>query len=157
MEIAHRCAEEDTPDHRQHGVAQIAVQGRHCALGDPAREAVAHHQVRALAQFSHEPIKPREVVAVIAVAHDDIATLGMLDPRDQGRAVALLRRMHDPRAQPLGNRLAAIGGAIVGNQHLAPDTAARKVSLGLDDAGFERLCLVQAWHQNGKFGHVRCP
>ena len=51
VEVADLAAEEQPADEGEHRVAEVAVQRRHRARLDAALEAVAHHQVGALAQL----------------------------------------------------------------------------------------------------------
>ena len=74
MEVADRAAEEEPSDEREHRIAEIAVQRRHRRFRDPAAKAVSHHDVKALAELFDEPVEVGEVVGIVAVAHDDVAT-----------------------------------------------------------------------------------
>jgi hypothetical protein len=164
MEVTDRRAEKDAPDGRKDRVAEIAVQGRHRAGRDPAPETVAHDEVGAAAQLLHEGVEPGEIVAVVAVAHDDVAPARRRYPRAQSGAVALHRHVDDPRAERLGHRLAAVGGAVIGNHDFPADATALQEPLRLSNAGLDRLRLVQAGHEDRQLGHcgvapvaVRCP
>ena len=72
VEVAHRRAEEQPADARQHRVADAAVQPRHRARLDAAREAVAHHEVVAVAEVLEERTEVLEVVAVVGVGHEHV-------------------------------------------------------------------------------------
>ena len=69
----------------QDRIADPAVLPGHRAGHDPAPEAVAHHQVVALAQLLDERLDRREVVAVVGVAHDDVSAAGGGDAADAAR------------------------------------------------------------------------
>ena len=74
MEVADRAAEEEPADKGEDRIAEIAMQRRHGRFRDPAAKAVSHHDVIALAELFHEAVEVGEVVGIVAVAHDDIAT-----------------------------------------------------------------------------------
>ena len=116
-------AEEQPAEKAQHRIAEIAVQRRHGAGLDAAREAIAHDQFGAVAQPRHEGVERGEIIAVVGVAHDDVAAAGRGDAAEQRRAVALCGDRHDARAERVGDLLRAVGAAIVGDQHLAGDAA----------------------------------
>ena len=150
MEVADRDLEEQPADEGEHRIAEIAVQGGHGALCDAALEPVAHDQVRAVAQLCDHGVQVLEIVAVVGVAHDDVLAAGGRDAADQGRAVAALGHGDQARAVRLGDGLGAVGGAVVGDQHLARDAGALEEAAGLVDADRQRFRLVQAGHQNGE-------
>src|SRR5499427_10221127 len=81
MEVAAGTVEEDAADGGQDRIAEIAVQGGHGAGPDTALEAIAHHQLVALAQLLHEAVELAEVVTVVAVAHDDVRAASGPDAR----------------------------------------------------------------------------
>ena len=80
--------EEEPAEEAQHRIAEIAVERRHGAGRDAAREAVAHHELVAGAQRCDEGIEIGEVVAVVGVAHDDVAAARRVDAAGERRAVA---------------------------------------------------------------------
>ena len=55
------------------------MEGRHRARSDPAEKAVAHDQLVALAKLLDEGHQIAEVVAIVGVAHDHVATARGLD------------------------------------------------------------------------------
>ena len=54
MEIAAGAVEEQAPDARENGIAEIPVQRRHRARHDAAAKTVAHHEIVAFPQFRDE-------------------------------------------------------------------------------------------------------
>ena len=153
VEVADLAAEEQPADEAEHRVAEVLVQRRHGARRDPAPEPVAHHQVRALAQFVNERHQVGEIVAVVGVAHDDVLAAGRDDAAHQRVAVTLVADRHHPGAGVGGQLLAAVRAAVVGDQHLTADTALGQESNSLADARRHGLCLVEARHDHGQL-HV---
>ena len=153
VEVADLAAEEQPADEAEHRVAEVLVQRRHRPGRDPAPEAVAHHQVRALAQFVNERHQVGEIVAVVGVAHDHVFAVGGDDPAHQGVAVTLVADRYHPGAGAGGQPLTAVGAAVIGDQHLAADTAFGQESNSLADARRHGLCLVEARHDHGQL-HV---
>src|SRR5258708_8596897 len=98
MEVAHTRAEKEPTDEAQHRIAEVAVQRGHGAATDAALEAVAHHERMPGAQLLDERVEPGEVVAVVGVAHDDVASARGPDPPPQTPAVPPLGHLHDPCA-----------------------------------------------------------
>ena len=72
----------------------------------------------------------------------------------QRRAIAALGDRHQARAHAVGDLARAVGAAIVGDQHLAGDARAGQETLRLEDAGRQRLGLVEARHQDGELDRV---
>jgi hypothetical protein len=140
-------------DEAEHRVAEIPVQRRHRPRRDTAGEPVAHHQVRALPQFVNERHQVGEVIAVVGVAHDDVLAAGRDDAAHQRVAVALLADRHDPGARVGRQLLAAVGAAVVGDNHLAANSARGQESNSLADARRHGLCLVETGHDHGQL-HV---
>ncbi|KIT98664.1 hypothetical protein QU38_02930, partial [Staphylococcus aureus] len=68
MEIADRRAEEGAADQAEHRIAEIFVEHRHGAGRDAAFEAIAHHQLGAVAQRGEEGHQGAEIIAVVGVA-----------------------------------------------------------------------------------------
>jgi hypothetical protein len=151
VEVAHRGAEEQSADERQHRVADVAVQPRHRPGLDAAGETVAHHQIVAGAQPVEERPEGGEVVAVVGIAHRHIGAARRGDPADQRRAVAPLGHRHHPGALGLGERLRAVGAAVVGHQHLAGDPGRFEELACLAHTRRHRLGLVQAGHHDRQF------
>jgi hypothetical protein len=159
MEVRRLAAEEQSPEETQQWIADIPVMPRHRSGGDAALEAIPHHQLVAGPQRRDEGIEIGEVVAVIGVAHDDIAAKRRLDSGRERGAVATHGDGHDPRPLTLGDLPAAVGRAVVGDDDFANDPRALQETLCLADAGGERLGLVEAGHQDGEleFGQANRP
>lgn len=100
----------------------------------PPHEAVAHHELAARAQCFDEALQVREVVAVVGVAHDDVAAAGGRDARHQRRAVAALVHVHHACALGFGNLDRAVRRAVVGDDDFARDAVQRHVAPRLADA-----------------------
>jgi len=161
VEVADAAAEEHPPEERQHGVAEVAVQRGHGVARDPALEPVAHHELVAGAQAFHERADRGEVVAAVGVGHDDVAAARRLDAAHQRGAVPLLRDLDDARAGLLGERLRAVGAAVVGDEDLARGAGVREAGERGAYAGGDRLRLVEARHEHrdldGGLGHAGSP
>ena len=90
------------------GLPRIAVQRRHRARARCRRRSDCPSPAASPARRrSTKAVEAREVVAVVGVAHDDVAAAGRRDAGDQRRAVAALGHRHDPRARCLGERAAS--------------------------------------------------
>src|SRR5262249_23678628 len=118
-----------------------------------AQEAVAHHQVVALAQPDEEVVEVGEIVAVVAIAHDDVAPARCADSGEQRAAVAAGGDVDYTRAPTARDLLRAIGAAVVGDDDLAVDARIAQIPFGLLDAGSQRFRLVEARHQDRQLGH----
>ena len=151
MEIANTAAEEQPAEETQHRIAKVAVQERHRARGDAAREAVAHHQVASFAQLGDEGVQRREIVAPVRITHDDVAALRRTNPAFERAAIARRGNCNHPRSMGLGDRGRPVGAPVVGDKHLPFDTAPRQVVLRLAHAVGKRLRLVEARHQDREF------
>ena len=97
MEIARGRTEEASPDSGQHGIAQVPVHPRHGAWPNAAKKAVAHHEIRPFAHLVDEGVKPREVIAVVGVGHDDELPACRGNPALERFAVTSLLDVHDGR------------------------------------------------------------
>ena len=156
VEVADLAAEEQPADEAEHRVAEVPVQRGHGPGRDAAGEPVAHHQVRALAQFVNERHQGSEIIAVVGVAHDDVLALGRDDAAHQRVAVALLADRDDAGARLGGQLLAAVCAAVIGDEHLTADTARGQESHRLGHARRHGLRLVEAGHDHGQL-HVSSP
>ncbi len=157
MEIGAWAVEEHAADGGQRRIAQIAVQRRHCPRRDTAPEAVSHHKLKAATQSFDKCVKPAEIVTIVAVAHNHVAPACGEDASEQRAAIAALGDRHDTNAIRCGDRLGAIGAAVVRDQNLAVDTGSSQKTLRLADARTKRFCLVEAGHQNGQLTGRRRP
>src|SRR6185436_14429807 len=102
-------------------ITEVSMQRRHGVWADAALEAVAHHERIAAAQLLHEPVEPAEIVAVVGVAHDDVAAAGGGDAGAERRAVAALGGRDHPGPGLRREPARFIARAVVGDQHLALD------------------------------------
>ena len=157
VEVADRDSEEQPADAAQHRIAQVAMQRRHGAGRDAALETIAHHQLVAAPKRLDEGVERAEIVAVVGVAHDHEAAAGGRDAAHQRASVTLVRDRHHAGAETLGNALGPVGAAVVGDQDLSGDLAARHIGQGLLDADADGLGLVETGHENRQFavGRVR--
>src|SRR6185436_2935918 len=155
MEVADPRAKQQAADEAQHRVAEVAVQKGHGPFADLAAKAVAHDQRIAFAQPGHEAVEAREVIAVVGVAHDDVAAARRGDPSGQRRAVAAPGHVDHSRAGALRQLARAVVGAVVGDQHFAVDSRALQEAARLGNAAADGHRLVQAGHQNRQLGHRR--
>ena len=108
-------------------------------------------EIGAAAQPGDKRVERGKIVGIVGVAHDDVAAVGGLDAADQGRAITALRDRHHAGAMRPGDVLRAVGGAVVGDHHLADHAGAFEVAHRLVDAYGKRLGLVQAGHQDRQF------
>ncbi len=87
----------------------------HRARLDPAQEAVADHEVIALAQLGDQRRDRREVIARVGIAHDHEPTLCGFDAADQGAAITLSLDVDDPHAELARDELRAVAASVVGD------------------------------------------
>jgi hypothetical protein len=155
MEVAHRTAKEEPPDAAQHRVAEVAVQQRHGARRDAAGKAVAHHQVRALAQLGEKRVERAEIVAFVGVAHDHVLPARGLNPGAKRAAVAAAPFMDHPGAGPLGGLRGPVAAAVVDDEDFPRGAASLQIATGLRHARGHRLDLVETGHQDRQFAGIR--
>ena len=148
MEVAHRGPEQKPANEAQHRIAQIAMQRRHGARTDAALEAVAHDQRIARAQLLQETLETAEVVAVVGVAHDDVAAARRGDAGDERRAVAALLDRDHARAGLGRERARVVARAVVRDEYFAVDAGALEEAARLLYAPADRGRLVQARHED---------
>ena len=149
MEITGRRMEEQPADRRQHGIAQVPVHPRHRAGSNATEEAVPHHEVRPFPHFLDERIKPREVVAVVGVAHDDVAAARFEKSVIQRGTIAAHWHIDDAGPCVQRNALRSVSGSVVCDQDFGDQPEAVDAGARFSDAGLERLSLVQARHEHG--------
>ena len=95
------------------------MQQRHGPRPDATAESIPNDQVVTLPEPLDERPKAQEIVAVICVCEDDVASSCRRDPTSKRAAVtALLNRDHT-RAQLPGNLLRTVGAAIVRDDQFA--------------------------------------
>ena len=91
----------------------------------------------------------QEIIAHIAVAHNDIFSVSGLYSADKSVAVAPVRYVYDTSAGFFSKHRRIIGASVVGNKHLAANAAFFK----------ELLCKLNALHHGlllVKTGHKYC-
>ena len=154
MEIANGAPEEEPTDCSQDGVAEIPMKERHRAGLDSALEAIAHHQIVAPSQLLHEWLEAVEVVTVVGVPHDDIASPRRLYPSKQSASVSLLGDVYNTCSEALCELGRAIVAAVVGYEYLAVYPMAGEVPKRLLHANADGFGLVQAGHQDRQLAAV---
>ncbi len=117
---------------------------------DPALEAVAHHQLGPAAKLPQHGVEPLEVIGIVGVAHDHIATAGGADAAHQRGPIAAVHHPDHAGAGRLGQGLRAVGRAVVGHQHLTGHAGAGQEAPGLGDTDLQGLRLVEAGHEDGE-------
>src|SRR5579872_6524675 len=95
---------------------------RHSALGDSATKAIAHNQLGAIEQLSQKSRDVGEVIAIVGVAHHNIATFGYSDAALQSIAVAFFGHIHQARSTLLGDLLRTVRAAVVRDDYFATNT-----------------------------------
>ena len=140
--------EKQAADEAQHWIAEITMQRRHRSGFDAAFEAIAHDQIRAVAQFFQERLQRIEVVTIVGIAHDNVSPARGGNSGYQGGAVAAGRHIDNPCSELAGNALGAVGAAVVGDDHLAGDAFALKECQPLFDAGGNGFGFIQARHHD---------
>jgi len=98
VEVANVDAEEKSAQKAQYWIAKIAVQYGHRTGTNTAFEAVADHELMAFPELVDEVIQCAEVVAIVSITHDHVASLRRLDASSQRRTVAFLCNLHYTRA-----------------------------------------------------------
>jgi len=148
MGVGNARPEEEVEDSGEDRVADVAVFPGHCPWRNASLEARAHAELGARLDLADHRDAVGEVVAAVGVAHQDVLPIGSVAPADERRAVSALGHVDDARAEARGEPLAAVGRAIVGDQHLARDARPVEKAAGLADANCQRLCLVEAGHED---------
>ena len=75
MEIAAGAAKKKSPNRSQYRVAKVTVQKWHCIALNASLETIPYHQIAARAELFEKTRNPAEVVTIIGVTHDDVATM----------------------------------------------------------------------------------
>ena len=122
---------------------------------DAALEAIAHDERIAFAQLLHEALEAREIVAVVGIAHDDVASARRGDSGCKRGTVAPLGHRHDARSRARRERRRAVVRAIVGHQHFPGDACALQESARLAYAASDGRRLVEARHEDRELRHPR--
>ena len=92
---------------------------RHGAGFDATGEARTHADVGTRDETRDHGNRFAEIVGPIGVAHDDVAAVGSRSATPQCRTIAALVDPYDARAERRGQRLAAVGAAVIGDHDLA--------------------------------------
>src|SRR6267378_3376215 len=156
VEIADLGAKQQLADEAQHRVAEVSVKQRHGAFADAAAKAVAHHQRIAFAQLAYEGIEAAEVVAVVRIAHDDVAAARGGDASCQRRTVAAPGDFDNAGPGTLRHEPRAVDRSVVGDQHFSINPRALEKATRLGDAQRDRRGLVEARHEDRQLGHPFC-
>ena len=157
VKVARLAAEEQPRDEGEHRIADVFVERRHRAGLDPAREAIAHHQIVPRAQRVDERIDGGEVVRVIRIRHEDIGTARGIDAAHERGAVALRAYVDDARTRRARDLARTVGGAVVGDDDLAVDAKTRKRGHALTHDVADRRLLVETGDDDREFevvGHA---
>ena len=77
VEVAHAGAEKEPAQGGDGGVADPAVLPGHGARQDASEKSIAHDQVVARPQPLQERVEAAEVVALVGIAHDNVAAAGL--------------------------------------------------------------------------------
>ncbi len=144
--------EEQVQEPTQAGIADPFVEPGHRAGTNRAFESIAHDDVGPAAQPVDEPAEIGEIVAVVAIAHDDVAAASVRKAAPQGVAVTL-ERMPD-HAGPCsdGDLAAAVGMSRCRRSALHRLNAEPLHRLpSLVDADRQRALFVQARHHDSQF------
>ena len=101
-----------------------------------------------LAQPIDEQLQAAEVVGVVGIAHDHVTAGRGGDPLLQGAAVALAVDVDDPGAVRPGDLGGAVRAAVVGDDHLAPDSHLLQRPHALATQRPTVQALIQAGHDH---------
>ena len=121
MGVGHPGLEEEVEHAGEHRVADVAVEPRHCPGVDLAAQARTHHEVGAVLERLDEARDLGEVVGLVGVAHHDVLAAGGCEAGEVGAAVTLALLVDHPGARLAREVGRAVGGAVVGHDHLATD------------------------------------
>src|SRR5271170_1966152 len=105
MKVPDGRRKEAATDEGEGGVAEIAIQQRHCSRPDAPLKPVAHHQFETASKPVEESVQVGEIIRVVGIAHDHEAALGGLNSAYEGGAVALVLDMDDAGAGGCGQAL----------------------------------------------------
>src|SRR3954451_16098830 len=95
------------------------------------RQATTLDKLVAFTEARHELRNLAEIIAVVGIAHYDVAAGRLGKARHQGVAVTPLRHRHHPGPVPPGDLGGAVGTAVVGHDDLAADPRSIKRTAGL--------------------------
>ena len=149
VKIAAGGAEEEPADPGKQRIAKVTMQKGHGMVADATMKPIAHNQVGAGSQLFQKSRKVADVIAAVAVGHENVVAARRANSTTQGASVSLFRHFDDASPFGAGNLLGAVRGAVVCDDHLAVDPVFFERSQGLADAGGYRIALVQAGKNDG--------
>jgi hypothetical protein len=117
----------------------------------PIWNLAEEHRAGRIPKVFHESVEMFEIVAVVGVAHDDVASARLLYASVQRSTVAARSNVHDPGTMPARDLLRSISRTVVGDQHLSLKACAFDEPTGFAYADGDCLRLVEAGHQDGQF------
>ena len=126
------------------------MQPRHGVRRDAAHETVSDHKIRSHLERRHERGEITEIIAVVRIAHDDVAAPGSTDSALEGASIPTLRHRDHPRTQLSGDLDRTVRTAVIGHHDLASERGLLEIAMRLLDADSERLFLIEAWNQDGQ-------
>src|SRR6185312_7926268 len=151
MKILDRTLEEKPADKGQHRISEIAMERRHRSRTNTTTKAIAHHQVKALAQFLDERPEGAEIVTIISVPHDHESAVCCVDASHQGITISFGRDLRDAGAKRFRDFSGTVGAAVVGDYDLANDAELiQRVPRFLNTTG-NRFGFIQARHYDRHF------
>src|SRR5271166_2976567 len=114
MEVAAGTTEQCAAKAGQNRIPEIPVQFWHRARPNPAPKPIPHYKIVARAQVLDERLELAEVVAVIAIAHDNELTKRALNTSSQRTSVTAC--FHEDYARTVGARdgLRPVRAAVIG-------------------------------------------
>jgi hypothetical protein len=154
MKVAYRALEKQASNSAKHGIAQVAMQGRHRARQDSPAEPVAHHEVESFAKFGEERVHLGEIVSVVGIAHQNKSPVRRRDASLQGAPIPPRLNWNHSRPEGRGDLLRTIRAPIIGDNHFATDSMALHGVDRLLDANANRRLLVQARHHHGELNCI---
>ncbi len=132
---------------------------RHRPRRDAAVKPGAHAQVMSFDQLADHRDALGEVIAAVAITHQDIVPIGRLAPAYEGRAIAPSRYGNHARTKRFGKRLAAVGRTIVSDDDFTRQAKATLDHLqrlvGVGDTMRQADCFIEARHYDGHSQRLR--
>src|ERR1700676_57299 len=150
IDIPNRRLKKQPGYRREDGVAQILMQRRHGPRQDSAFEAIPHYQVVTFPQFVDKQVGLREVVAVVGIAHQDVAASRCSDASAQCAPVAAYLNRNYARPVCCRNLLRSVRAAVIAADHFPADSVLLHCAKRFLDARRNRRPLVKTWHHHGE-------
>ena len=94
MKVADRNLEEEPAKETERRISEISMDKWHRPGSNSALEPISHHEVGAAAQLIKVLVEAREIIAIVGVAHDDIAAASSFNSPEQRRAITTGRNVH---------------------------------------------------------------